>query len=207
MKRNLQLTNSLALFTILILSFSCVKEPCLDIEELDKQSALTKEWFVNDSIGNQIIVDKNGISQTLIVSSRQQHNWDAIVEDDCGNVYGSFYFTIQYNTSLSSRHLMVDIHGSGLSNDGFYLKLTVTNTNSVGHKSTTYDFVTESCRENNANIEIINGNLILNKIDSEVLKIDFKTTNASNDIKTVYYAKGYGIIKFIEENGNEFEIE
>ena len=199
--------NNLVTFTFLILSFGCVKEPCLDIAELDKQSAITKEWFVNDSIGDQVIVDKNGISQTLIISSRQQHHWDDIVEDDCGNIYGSFYFTVQYNTSLSPLHLMVDIHGSGLSEDGFYLKLTVTNTNSVGHKSTTYDFVTASCRENNANIEIINGNLISNKIDGEVLRINFKTTNASNDIKTVYYAKSYGIIKFVEENGNEFDVE
>lgn len=207
MKRNIQLTNSIALFTILIFSFGCIKEPCLDIVELDKQSAVTKEWFVNDSIGNKIIVDKNGIKQTLTISSRNQHKWDDIVEDDCGNIYGSFYFTIQYNTSLSPLHFMVDIHGSGLSEDGFYLKLTVTNTNSVEYKSTTYDFITENCRENNANIEIINGNLIANKFDSEVLKIEFNNTNAPNDIKTVYYAKGYGIIKFVEVNGNEFEIE
>jgi hypothetical protein len=37
----------------------------LDIVELDKQSAVTKEWFVNDSIGNQIIVDKNEIKPNI----------------------------------------------------------------------------------------------------------------------------------------------
>ncbi|WP_421919617.1 hypothetical protein [Marinifilum sp.] len=205
--KNFQLTSSIVLFTISILIYGCVNEPCLDIKELDRQSAITKEWYVNDSIGNQIIVDKNEISQTLTISSRHQHKWDDIVEDDCGNVYGSFYFTIQYNTSLSPLHFMVDIHGSGLSEDGFYLKLTVTDTKSVGHKSTTYDFVKGNCRENNANIEIINGTLIDNKFDSEVLMIDFKNTNTPNDIKTVYYAKGYGIIKFVEENGNEFEVQ
>ena len=205
--KNFQLTSSIVLFTISILIYGCVNEPCLDIKELDRQSAITKEWYVNDSIGNQIIVDKNEISQTLAISSRHQHKWDDIVEDDCGNVYGSFYFTIQYNTSLSPLHFMVDIHGSGLSEDGFYLKLTVTDTKSVGHKSTTYDFVKGNCRENNANIEIINGTLIDNKFDSEVLMIDFKNTNTPNDIKTVYYAKGYGIIKFVEENGNEFEVQ
>ena len=56
-------------------------------------------------------------------------------------------------------------------------------------------------------MEIIKGNLIIDKIDSDVLKIDFNTTSASNDIKTVYYAKDYGIIKFIEKNGNEFKIK
>ncbi|GAB1402905.1 hypothetical protein MASR1M74_00830 [Lentimicrobium sp.] len=187
-----------------MLSFGCVEEPCLDIVELDKQSALTKQWFVNDSIGNQIIVDRNGISQTLIVSSRHQHNSDAVIEDDCGNVYGSFSFTIQYNTSVSPLHFMVDIHGSGF-RDGFYLKLTVTHASSV--KSTTYDFVTRACRENNATIDIKEQITIFNKTYIDVLEINFKNTNSPNDIKTLYYSKGTGVIKFINENGNEFEVK
>lgn len=205
MQINLQLKISLILFTIALLALGCVKEPCLDIAELDRQSALTKEWFVNDSIGNQTIVDTNGIRQTLNIGSRQQHKWDNIVEDDCGNFYGSFSFSAQYNTSLSPLHLMVDIHGSGLSGDGFYLKLRVTN--SVASKSTTYDFVTGDCRENNATIDTKEQIKIFDRTYSDVLEINFKRTYSPNDIKTLYYSKGYGVIKFIEENGNEFAIK
>jgi hypothetical protein len=111
--KNLQLKNNLSLLFLLFLIFGCDKEPCLNIPELDKQSALTKEWFVHDSIGNQKITDNNGINQTLIVSSRNSNIHEHAVEDDCGNTYGSFSSTIQYNTSLSPYHFMVDIHGSG----------------------------------------------------------------------------------------------
>ena len=205
--KKLQSKNNLILLSLLLLIFGgCVKEPCLNIAELDKQTAETMEWFVNDSIGNQTITDKNGISQTLIVSSRYSDFHENILEDDCGNTYGSFHFSIQYNTSLSPLHLMVDIHGSGLSEDGFYLKITITNTNIVEHKSTTYDFVTETCRDNNATIVFMEQIHILNKVYDDVLKITFKNTFSTNDVKTVYYSKGYGIIKFIKENGNEFEI-
>ena len=183
-----------------------MKEPCLDIQELDKRSALTKEWFVSDSIGDQKITDTNGISQTLVVSTGYYNSYDKIVEDYCGNIYGSFNFSIQYNTTLSPLHFLIDINGSGLSEDAFYLKMLVTNTKGVGHKSTTYDFVTEKCRENNATIDFIDQIQILNKQYFDVLKISFNETYSSNDVKVVYYSKGYGIVKFVEENGNEFEI-
>lgn len=205
--KNLQLINSAIVVSFLLIIMGCENEPCLDIEELDKKSSTTKEWFVDDSISNKTITDKNGISQSLVITARDLNSYDISVEDDCGNIYGSFHLSIQYRTTLSPLHFMVDIHGSGASDDGFYLTLTVTDTNSEGNKATTYNFVTESCEEDNAIIQVINGNLIHNNIDSEVLKIDFKATNASNDIKTVYYAKGHGIIKFVEENGNEFEIQ
>lgn len=204
MMRNLQLTNSLILFIFLTLTFGCIKEPCLDIQELDKQSALTKEWFLNDSIGNQKITDKNGISQTLIISSRHYHSWDIIIEDNCGNIYGSFYFSIQYNTSLSPLNFMIDIHGSGLSEAGFYLKMTVTNT--TEYKSATYDFITGASRESNSTIELIEQIMIRDRIYNDVLKISFNNTDSANDITIIYYSKEYGIVKFVEENGNEFEI-
>lgn len=204
--KNSQLMNNFTLLFLLLLIFGCEKEPCLNIPELNRQSALTKEWFVNDSIGNQKITDKNGISQTLIVSSLYSGFDENIVKDDCGNTYGSFYFSIQYNTSLSPLNFMVDIHGSGLSVDGFYLKMTISSTNTTEHKSTTYDFVTETCRENNATIVFMKQINILNKEYNNVLKISFNNTFSTNDVRSVYYSKGYGIIKFITENGNEFEI-
>jgi len=203
---NLPSINNLTSLCLLILLFGCKKEPCLNIAELDKYDVEAKEWYVNDSIGTQKISDKNGISQTLKVSSRNTYYSPNHVQDDCGNTYGWSYFSIQYNTSFSPLHFMVDINGSGLPKDGFYLKMTITNTNSVSSKTTSYDFVSKNSRENNATVVFNDQIQILNKAYNNVLKISFNETLSPNDVRTVFYAKGFGIIKFITENGNEFEV-
>jgi len=199
------LTHSLFIIFLFAILVGCEKEPCLDIEELDERSELTREWFVNDSIGNRELSDSNGMSQTLVVSSRYMGEYDDMVEDDCGNIYGSFYFSIQYNTSLSPLNFMIDINGSGLEEDGFYLKMTVTNTQTVDHKFTSYDFVSESTRDDNATVNF------MEKIDisgNEYHDVEFTFAEAvsPNSVRTVYYAKGYGLIKYITENGNVFEV-
>lgn len=204
--KNLQSISNLAILLLLLLVFGCKKEPCLNITELDKHSAKTKEWYVNDSIGNQILTDINGIKQTLIVSSRFSSTHENIVEDDCGNTYGSFNFSIQYNTSLSPLHFMVDIYGSGLPEDGFYLKMTITNISISKNKSTIYDFVKETSRDKNATVEFIEQVTLINREYHDVLKINFNNIFSLNDVRSVYYSKGFGIIKFVTENGNEFEI-
>jgi hypothetical protein len=202
--RRLQLINNIIISTLIISVFGCVDEPCLNINELDNYSIETKEWFVNDNIGNQIITDENGISQTLIISSRDSISYENSVEDNCGNIYGSFRFDIQYNTSLSPIHLSIHINGSGLTEDGFYLRLQTSN--SSERKSTTYDFVTETCKEKNATIIVLDQLEIFNKIYNDVLKISFNKTFSANDIKTIFYSKGHGVIKFIKENKNTFVI-
>ena len=200
------LINSLIFLCAVMFFSGCEKEPCLDIQELDKRSALTREWFVDDSIGNRELSDSNGMSQTLMVKSRFTDSHDNMVEDDCGNTYGSFYFAIQYNTSLSPLNFMVDINGSGLEKDGFYMKLTITNTQTVDHKSTTYDFVSESARDDNATVVIKEQVEISGDEYHDVLEITFTEAASPNGVRTVYYAKGHGIIKYITENGNEFEV-
>lgn len=203
MKR-IQLINNLILITLVLTIFGCINEPCIDIIELDKHSSITKEWFVNDSIGNQIITDENGISQTLIISSRSSNSHEDSLEDNCGNIYGSFNFDLQYKTSLSSIYFSISINGSPLTEEGFYLRIGTSNMNE--NKSTSYNFITETCREKNATIILVEQIDIFNKKYNDVLEISFKNTYSSNSIKTIYYSKGYGIIKFVKENGNTFEL-
>ena len=78
--------------------------------------------------------------------------------------------------------------------------------NSSERKSTTYDFVTETCKEKNATIIVLDQLEIFNKIYNDVLKISFNKTFSANDIKTIFYSKGHGVIKFIKENKNTFVI-
>jgi len=202
--KNSQLRVRINFCAILLFFAGCVEEACLDIPELELRLTNIKEWVAKDNIGNQTIMDSNGIQQTLIMSGNDSFNYDNIVEDDCGNTFGSYYFSVQYNTSFSPLHLMVDIQGSGISDDGYEVKLTVTKTNSVSVKSSTYDFVTENARDTNAVITEVEGFQSAGQVYSNVLKFTFKDSMVPNEIKTVYYAKGFGIVKFTEQNGNEF---
>lgn len=198
--------NKVIFIVLVLIAFGCDKEPCLDVPELDRLSAEAKEWFVNDSIDYQILSDENGISQTLEVTDTYTGGNDDSVEDDCGNTYGSFYNSTQYRTSVSPLHIDVDIHGGALPENGFYLKLSVATTDPYKQKSTTYDFVTKSTRENNASVEFFEQVEISNKEYIGVMKITFNYTTSVNDIKTLFFAKGYGVVKFIEGNGISFVI-
>lgn len=202
--KHIQLISNLILITLLLSVIGCINEPCLEIHKLDKLSSETKEWFVNNDIGNQSITDENGISQTLIISSRDSISYKNSVEDNCGNTYGDFRFDVQYKTSLSPIHFSIHINGSSLPEDGFFLKIETINNHN--RKSTTYDFATETSREKNAEIILLKKINLLNKEYNDVLEISFNKTYSTNDIKTIFYSKGYGIIKFVKENGNTFEI-
>ena len=106
---------STSIYSLILLGFlvlySCTKEPCLDIPKLDQYTELTKNWFVDESIGNTTFTDKNGINQTLVKQTSDYFASENVIEDDCGNTYGSFNYSIQYLTSLSNIHFSVDIGG------------------------------------------------------------------------------------------------
>ena len=193
---------SLVLFWI-----GCNKDPCFNISELDNLSAQTQEWYIHDSIGNRTITDQNGINQTLVVIDRNSGRHENTATDECGNSYGSFYYSVQYQASISPVNLLMDIRGSALPEDGFYLKLTVIRTNPFQQKSTTYDFVTGTSRENNSSGALLDQVQISGKDYYNVLRITFNNTVSENEVKTVFYAKGLGIIKYINANGIEFDVQ
>ena len=86
------------------------------------------------------------------------------------------------------------------------LELKVNNDNSnSNYRTTTYDFKTKTTRESNAVVEILNQYIINSRTYNDVMEITFNDVN-SNEVKTVFYAKQYGVIKFIKGNGNEFEL-
>ena len=130
---------------------------------------------------------------------------DDFIEDDCGNIYGDFHYSIQYITSLSNIHFHIYIGGGDFEGDGFYLNLSYYNLNNVS-KSTEYNFYAAKVMDKNAKIELLPKLNIGSREFNDVLEIDFVKTFSSNDVKTVYYSKGYGIIKFTQENGNSHEI-
>lgn len=181
--------------------YSCIEEPCLDIPKLNQYTELTKSWFVDESIGNTTFTDKNGINQTLIKQTFDYFDFEDTIEDDCGNTYGNFNYSIQYLTSLSNIHFLIDIRGGVFEGDGFYLKLLISNLNN-GYKSTEYDFYKEQVRDNNSVIKLLPLLKIGERKFNDVLEINFRETFSPNDVKIVYYSRGNGIIKFTQENGN-----
>jgi len=206
--KSLQLASKLIIIISTFILFSCEKE-CLEIKKLDEYMKIVKEWTVFDSIGNQTIIDNNGIKQTLIVTSRDSISYDNTAEDDCGNIYGSFFYSIQYNTSVSPINFMIDIHGGSTLEEEFSLKILIINTDNASdwHKSATYNFYTKENIENNAVITYIDKIDISNKTYFGVLKFVFNNTFSNSDVKEIYYAKKNGVIKFKKANGNTFEIE
>jgi hypothetical protein len=208
MVKSLRLLSKIVVAILVFFLFSCEKE-CLEISKLEKYMKTVKEWTVLDSVGNQTIIDNNGIKQTLIVTSRDSISYDNTAEDDCGNIYGSFFYSIQYNTSVSPINFMIDINGGAALEEEFYLKILITNTNNTvnWHKSATYNFYTKKSVDNNAVITYIDKIEVSNKVYSGVLKFVFNNTFSDSDVKEVYYAKKYGLIKFKKVNGNTFEIK
>ncbi len=195
------------LFTVLLLFLTaCVNEPCLDLAELDKQLKQVQQWQVEDNISSKTIVDSYEMSQTLIIGNESSNFYDKSVEDRCGNIFGSWSYYIGYSTSLSLINFTVHISATATKDDGFLLKLTSTKTNPFLSKATTYDFVSQKSKENNAMIERLEKVLVLDNEYADVLKITFKITLSNTDVKTVYYAKGIGIIRFELANGNIFNV-
>lgn len=200
---------------ILLLILGCKKPeaieepgiPCIEINKLDAYSKQTKEWFVSSDALNKVIIDNNGITETLEIVSRNYVKDDASMTDSCGNTYGSFTSSIYYKTSFSPIDIGVVVHGSGIPEEGFYLKIYVSNKNKNYGKGTTYDFVNQKSREGNSRGMVFSEFEVLGNIYKDVLKITFEEITSNTDIKTIYFAKGYGVIQFEKENGNIFKVQ
>ena len=195
-------------FLLLISTFwACTKDACFDMAQLDFYSEEISNWYVNDSIESFSIIDNNGISQTLQITGRDLRITDKSAYDDCGNSFGSSYYRISYKTSVSPISLTVYIMGSAL-DDGFHLRLNYNRRiEPIVGKETVYDFVTKQSRDNVSEVEYLDNFQVNEHEFSDVLEITFTNTSFDNEVKTVYYAKGFGIIKFVTQNGNEFGIK
>lgn len=183
------------------------KVTCLDITKLDESTVKAKQWVVNDSVSNALLVDNNGIEETFLILKNDTSEAVSIT-DSCGKSYGSFTSTVYYDTSISPINMIATVHGSGVVSEGFYLRLSITNTNNKAlSKGTTYDFEKQQTREGNASVNVLPQFKLLKKIYTNVMAITFSEIASETDVKTVYYAQGYGIIMFIKENGNTFTVK
>ncbi len=204
--------NTLFLLLAVLALQACGPYDCIDIEKSDFYTAKTKEWVVSAGAGNRELIDDFGIRQTLLTSNRDWVSYEESSWDDCGNSYGSFFHSIQYNTSLSSLHFMIDIRAGDYPYDqcgenencGFFIRFHITNIRGLDIKNTTYDIVTQKCRDNRATAAYHEQFIIGDSVYEGVLEITFKETFAANDVKTLYFAKSHGLIKFVNGDGVNF---
>ncbi len=200
------------LFFIVILLSSCDKH-CIDIEKSDKYTNEIKSWKFDDNIGNRQLTDNNGISQTLILTSSDSVSYDESVWDNCNQSYGSYSASVQFNTSMSFINFYIMLNaGSYIEKENdewppFYIDFLVTATdNPENHKNVKYDLINKKVFEGDGNVEYLDSLDVNGKIYKSVLKVTFNWIFSDNDVKTLYYAKRYGIVRFTDEHGNVFSV-
>ena len=205
-----------SLFSIIIFSFvSCNRGGCIDIEKSDYYYNEVKQWKYNDAFGNRTLVDNNGIHQTLMFMGSDSAEYDESVWDDCNQVYGSFSYSVQFNTSMSPFNFFIMMHaGEYIEKEydkwpSYYIEIIITDTKNPEnqHKNLKYDFVNKKIMEGEGNVQYLETYTVKNKTYQDVLEFNYDWMFDDNDIRKLYYAKKYGIIAFIDGNDNCFSVE
>jgi hypothetical protein len=175
--------------------------------------AEVKSWKFEDSLGNRILVDDHNIIQTLKFMDSDSVYFEKTLEDDCGNTYGSFMASVQFNTSMGFYNFMIMLGAGGYIEeeyDDFHsctIDFLVTNfgTSDNDHKNVKYDFVTQKVIEGEGSVEFLQSHQVLDHHYNDVLKITFDWMFSDNDVKVLYYTKRYGIIEFVDGYSNHFK--
>ena len=182
--------------SLILLSESCTKEECFDFKQLESLEQEMQEWYIDTTQLDFIIEDRNGIRQNMFISSSHYNYFHESNYDDCGGVYGSHSFMIDYGTSISPLFFYVNIFGSAF-DDGFKIELRA-------QKTGVYSLNKDAGISSSADIRLLDEVEVKGKVYKDVLKFTFLHTQQPNEVKVVYLAKKYGIIKFVNHNGNEF---
>ncbi len=204
--------------TVVVFFVSCTQNNCIDITKSDRLTKEAKQWIVDDTIGNRVLTDDKGFKQTLILTGADSNYFENSTEDDCGNSYGSFSYSVQFNTSMMPFNFTVMLNtGCYIENEyeewpGFNMEFMITGYFYEGNqdpktKSVKYDILNNRIYEGNGKSELLESYEINGITYYNVLKIDFYDSLSTDDIKTVYYAQRYGIISFKNRLSQTFWVE
>ncbi|MDP3441276.1 MAG: hypothetical protein Q8T08_00305, partial [Ignavibacteria bacterium] len=156
---------------------------------------------------NQIISDRNGISQSLNARETYTNILENHVEDDCGNVSASYDFSMQYTTSVSPIHFMVNIRGAAIDFGGYYIEISYRRTvDEPISRTATYDLYTDASRDDQATFKMIDNYIVDDFNYGTVLEISYTKMSLSTAVHKIWFAKQYGIIRFSDVGGNVFTI-
>ena len=200
MMRHFILTASM--FLALLAMVSCKKDPCLDLPKLEQLRQEMVSWYPDTTTTTFLVTDRNGISQSLAMYY-YYFATDQVIEDDCGNTYGSFDFSAQYRTSVSPYNFYISIRGSGIPDDGFYININYDRYSDYwASRTAQYDLDTDQSRGSDAEITYFTGDSVY----GDFIEVVFLNTIEPTEIERIWFSKGYGIFRFADKQGNIFDV-
>jgi hypothetical protein len=203
-KRFISIISLMAISQVLLMP-SCGNEDCLDLNQLDLLKTEMEEWLI-DTTGHHITFrDQNNIRQTLVLTDYSSNHYDVIVEDDCGNTYGSWDYSAQYSMSVSPLNFMVNIRGSGNGDDGFYIEMIYFRTlgEFIRHAAV-FDLINDESGDSKVRISYKDSMMVEGINYPGVLEFWFTEPGTPNDLEEIFFAKEKGIIMFKDWSGNQF---
>lgn len=172
----------LAVFTVL---FSC-KEECLDMDTINEYTEVMESWYLPTNTNLVHVTSSIGVSEQVNISQNYHDSGDSIW-DDCDNATNSTRNEISYNFQNFPFRIYLVFAKQG-EEDGFTF-----NSHIDYQHSATYHFNSQATAENTIYYQ---QDITLNEINyPEVLQININTTQQPTEIKTIYYAKGIGIVQ------------
>jgi hypothetical protein len=194
----------LLLLPVSLLFLSCSKEPCLDMARIDEFTLEMQQWYVDSSHQQMLLKDRNGISQTLLLSAFSGYIMEGHVMDDCGNSSKSYYHSLQYTTSLSPLHFMIDISGAAPGYGGYKIVFNCMRTNGDPQAvKAVFDFEKAAAADKDDQI-IVHHNKNMNGIHYEqLMEVVFDTDQSGfKAVRRLWFAPLYGIVAFEDRAGN-----
>lgn len=186
----------------LLMMVSCKKDPCLDLTKLEQLRQEMVSWYPDTTYTSLLVTDRNGISQSMTYFS-YYFDSERVIEDDCGNTYGSYDFSIQYRTTVSPYNFYISIRGSGIPDDGFYININYDKYSDFwASRTAQYDLDTDQSRGSDSEITYFSGDSVY----GDFIQVVFLNTIEPTEIKTIWFSKGYGLFRFEDAQGNVYNI-
>ena len=208
-------TNKTFLFLILtlILFSSCVKNDCINLEKSDRYMRETQSWRYDNTLGNRTFTDDFQSSQTLQLIDSDSAYFENSVEDDCGIQYDGFMASTQFITSMSAFNFMITLNaGAFIPNEydqypTYTIDWLITPFNEPEHhKNITVDLVNKKVIDGYGTVDFLKNHPVNGYNYRDVIKVTFDWMFSDNDIKTLYYAKHFGIIEFVNGYQNHYRV-
>ncbi len=185
---------------------SCKTEPCLDTVLIQQLEQEMFSWYVNDTTHQVfLLTDRHGIGQSLIVDKPTKNKTEIQVEDDCGQTSAGYHYSLQYITSVSPYHLMVDINGAAPGYGGYTIEISWMHTLKEVSRKAVFDLQTGKSANAEALCQVLGTFTTGETTYHKVLEIVFDGNLFPNAIKKIWFAQKMGIIAFEDELGNRFQ--
>lgn len=192
---------------LVVLMAGCNKEPCLDMPLIERLSQELQTWYVTDTASMVfLITDSHGISQSLVADKPWRHVMEGHVTDDCGQQSPSYNFSMQYTTSVSPLHFMVDIRGAAPGYGGYVIEISWMRTlDNWGGQKAIYDLETGRSKSDEAQCQVVSHFECAGLTYPTVLQVEYNGLDFPSAVSKLWFAKEIGIVAYEDGSGNRYE--